>query len=85
VHRVAEAREQTKPGRAHGRVRIVHQNALEKRIDRPAQRGKRGHRAGKVLGDDGGSGAWLGGIKRGDEPDFGGFGSDKQRRIEPLP
>jgi hypothetical protein len=56
------------------RDRIVDRHLIEERVDRPAQRGERGHRGFEILGLDRRLGARLGGVERFLERRFGRLG-----------
>src|SRR3546814_1511742 len=63
VHRITETREQPETGRAAFRIGIVDHHALEKGVDRGAERSERGHGVGEALLGDRGGGGGFGGVR----------------------
>src|SRR3546814_13271680 len=67
VHRITEPRQQPEPPRADRFIGVVDHHAVEKGVDRRAERGERGHRVGEAFFGDGGGGRGLGGVERGEQ------------------
>ena len=84
MHRVTNTRQKGETSRALFRVGVVDRDVLEERIDRRAQRGERRHRRLEILARDCIGGSRRGGIERGDQRGFGGFGGVGERFSPPC-
>ena len=74
VHCSTEMIEQGKSRLALCRVRIVHRDIVEERIDRPPQRRKRGHGLLETFVCNSAAGRGFGPVQRLDQRGFGRFG-----------
>jgi len=74
MDRVAHPREQREASGAFDGIGVVDGDRVEERVDRRAEGGERGHCGFEILVADGIRRGRAGGIERGDEVGFGGFG-----------